>query len=84
MERTMGNVDDDLTWWWVSTSSFTCAVAVDTDDVIRKTAPILRRFRRQPRANLLTWVQGRYGTNFQMERLPADDARATADVQYYP
>jgi len=72
------NSTDDVTWWYVSTPGFTCAIATDEEDVIRQTPPILRRFVGQPRSNLTSWIQDspRLNRAWVIEQLPAGDPRS--------
>lgn len=46
-----------MKWYYVSAKFFTCAVVVDDDGIILKSAPIVRRFIGQSFENLMRWTQ---------------------------
>lgn len=55
--------------YWISTPAFTCGILVDEKEIIRDSAPILKRFRNQKFGKLKSWIYSKWSSQVQIEKI---------------
>lgn len=67
-----------MKWFSISTPNFTCAIAVENDIIVRS-APILKRFISQNTSNLFNWLDSKF-EDYKVEALKEEPGMEDTDV----